>query len=154
MAYRINESVCTGCDACVTACPTKAISGEMDEPHVVDPDLCVSCGICIKLCTNFAVRSGEQTDEFEGADELIMPHFDTVLCNGCSACVSACPMDVLQISAPKFRGDIDTFAELTDLDRCVGCEKCAEHCPVGAVTMVKRPAAAPVFSAEAKTEAK
>lgn len=41
MAYRINESVCNGCDACVTACPTQAISGVQHEVHTIDPDKCV-----------------------------------------------------------------------------------------------------------------
>lgn len=48
MAYRINESVCNGCDACVTACPTQAISGVQHEVHTIDPDKCVSCNLCME----------------------------------------------------------------------------------------------------------
>ena len=137
MAYRINETVCTGCDACVTACPTHAISGEMHEVHSIDPEKCVSCGLCLNLCTQAAVRSGAAVDKQEH-DEWPIPNVDAQLCNGCSACVTICPMYVLKISEPRFRGDINTYAELTDKDMCVGCEKCADHCPVGAITMVKR----------------
>lgn len=137
MAYRINESVCTGCDACVTACPTQAISGAMHEVHKIDPEKCCSCGLCLNLCTQAAVRSGAAVDKQEH-DEWPIPHIDAQLCNGCNACVTICPMYVLELSKPKFRGDTNIFAQLTDKDMCVGCEKCADHCPVGAIEMVKR----------------
>lgn len=137
MAYRINPKVCNGCDACITACPTKAIRGEQNEIHEIDENICVSCGLCINLCKNFAIRSGSQNELLE-YDEWPIPHIDTVLCNACSACVDICPMYALEISAPKYRGDINTIAQLTDTDKCIGCSKCAEHCPVAAVTMVKR----------------
>lgn len=137
MAYRINESVCNGCDACVTACPTQAISGVQHEVHSIDPDKCVSCNLCMNLCKNFAIRSGMQ-NEIIDHDEWPIPHIDPAACCGCSACVEVCPMFVLEITSPKFRGDTETIAALTDIDRCIGCEKCAKHCPVGAIEMVKR----------------
>ena len=91
----------------------------------------------MNLCKNFAIRSGMQNEIIEH-DEWPIPHVDPAVCNGCSACVEICPMYVLRISEPKFRGDTGTIAELTDIDRCIGCEKCAKHCPVGAIEMVKR----------------
>lgn len=148
MAFRINEKVCNGCDACVTACPTKAISGVQDEVHSIDQDICVSCGLCINLCKNFAIRSGG-ANELLPYDEWPIPHFDTKLCNGCSACLTLCPMYAIKISEPKYRGDTGTYAELIDTDLCIGCGKCSEHCPVGAVTMVKR-----LVACDVKEEAK
>lgn len=137
MAYRINPNVCNGCDACVTACPTQAIHGQQHEIHEIDPDICVSCNLCINLCKNFAIRSGNQ-NELLPYEEWPIPHIDPALCNGCSACVEICPMYALKISAPKFRGDTGTIAELIDTDMCIGCNKCVEHCPVGAIKPVKR----------------
>lgn len=137
MAYRINETVCTGCDACVTACPTHAISGEHHDVHEINPDLCVSCNLCINLCKQFAIRSGKENELLEYT-EWPIPDVDANLCNGCSACVTECPMYALKISDPKFRGDVDTIAELKNVDLCIGCEKCANLCPVGAIKMVKR----------------
>ncbi|GEM_PF-967281 len=137
MAYRINDNVCDGCDACVTACPTQAIHGVQHEVHEIDSDLCVSCGLCMNLCRNFAIRSGAQHDIVE-IDDWLIPSVDTSLCSGCSACVELCPMNALELSKPKFRGDTDTYAVLPDFEKCVGCEKCSEHCPVGAITMVKK----------------
>lgn len=137
MAYRINQNVCNGCDACVTACPTQAIHGQQHELHEIDPERCVSCGLCINLCKNFAIRSGNN-NELLPYSEWPIPHVDPLLCNGCSACVSICPMYALKIADPGFRGDIGTVAKLIDEDLCIGCMKCADHCPVGAVSPVKR----------------
>ena len=41
---------CRGCTLCARKCPAEAISGEMKEPHVIDPQLCIKCGICFDSC--------------------------------------------------------------------------------------------------------
>ncbi len=43
-----NESLCTKCMLCVSACPTNAI--REDNPLLTDPDLCIRCTSCIKIC--------------------------------------------------------------------------------------------------------
>jgi NADH:ubiquinone oxidoreductase subunit F (NADH-binding)/(2Fe-2S) ferredoxin/NAD-dependent dihydropyrimidine dehydrogenase PreA subunit len=53
--YAIDETKCTGCGACLRACPHEAIRGEKKEPHVIDPALCAKCGICRDECTFDAV---------------------------------------------------------------------------------------------------
>ena len=47
---------CTGCRACVRACPVQAISGERKEVHVIDQSLCIKCGACLEKCRFDAVR--------------------------------------------------------------------------------------------------
>jgi len=41
---------CTGCMACVDACPDGAICLERKEHPAIDPDLCLVCGKCIIAC--------------------------------------------------------------------------------------------------------
>ena len=41
---------CEGCGACKNACPTNAISGEKNQLHVIDNDLCIRCGMCMSVC--------------------------------------------------------------------------------------------------------
>ena len=53
--YAIDEEKCTGCGACLRACPRKAITGEKKEPHVIDQALCTKCGICRSECKFDAV---------------------------------------------------------------------------------------------------
>ena len=51
---RANKAECTGCGACVSVCPKKAITMQPDEEGflypVVDGELCVSCDLCEKRC--------------------------------------------------------------------------------------------------------
>lgn len=48
------KSECTGCGACVSICPKKAISMQPDEEGflypAVDGALCVECDLCEKRC--------------------------------------------------------------------------------------------------------
>jgi len=55
ITYSINEN-CTGCHACVKACPTGAITGERKERHIIDPEKCTKCGTCRSVCRQNAVE--------------------------------------------------------------------------------------------------
>ena len=51
----VDRSLCTGCGACLRACPHGAVTGEKKLPHTIDPELCTKCGICRDACTFEAV---------------------------------------------------------------------------------------------------
>jgi NADH:ubiquinone oxidoreductase subunit F (NADH-binding)/NAD-dependent dihydropyrimidine dehydrogenase PreA subunit len=48
--YRILPNKCTGCQRCVKACPTGAISGPRSEPHNLDQAKCIKCRSCYEIC--------------------------------------------------------------------------------------------------------
>ena len=54
MAVNVNMELCTGCGACVEACPVEAISIQDGKAHV-DVDECVECGACLDECPTGAI---------------------------------------------------------------------------------------------------
>jgi NADH-quinone oxidoreductase subunit F len=48
--YSINSEECTGCGACVKACPENAITGKKKEPRMINQELCIKCGACYDVC--------------------------------------------------------------------------------------------------------
>ncbi len=57
--YTIDAKRCVevghGCGVCKRECPEGAISGEKNQPHVIDPHLCQKCGVCFDVCKFEAV---------------------------------------------------------------------------------------------------
>ena len=54
--FDIAGARCTGCGACLRACPVEAISGVKKQPHQIDQDRCIRCGSCRQACKFEAVR--------------------------------------------------------------------------------------------------
>jgi NADH:ubiquinone oxidoreductase subunit F (NADH-binding)/NAD-dependent dihydropyrimidine dehydrogenase PreA subunit/(2Fe-2S) ferredoxin len=50
LELHIDEERCIGCEACKATCPTDGISGERDEMHVINQDVCTQCGMCLQVC--------------------------------------------------------------------------------------------------------
>jgi len=48
MSAIVNIKKCTGCEACVSACPVEAISIVDDKAKVSDE--CIDCGACVDEC--------------------------------------------------------------------------------------------------------
>jgi len=58
ISYAIIEDNCTGCGACKKVCPEEAISGDKNQPHILDPDRCIKCGLCYETCKFDAIEKG------------------------------------------------------------------------------------------------
>ena len=50
ITYSVIPENCTGCMVCMRNCPENAISGEKQEPHQIDVNLCTRCGMCMSVC--------------------------------------------------------------------------------------------------------
>lgn len=56
--YRVDEALCTGCGACVDACPSEAIA-LVDARAQIDDATCVHCGSCVRACPQGAIMLAE-----------------------------------------------------------------------------------------------
>jgi NADP-reducing hydrogenase subunit HndC len=56
VTYTIDPEACTGCGACLKACPSEAVSGENKKVHVIDQTKCIKCNACYEVCKFAAVR--------------------------------------------------------------------------------------------------
>lgn len=57
VTFFIDESLCEGCELCVSSCPVEAISGKAEHVHAIDANVCVHCGACLSACPSGAVRT-------------------------------------------------------------------------------------------------
>jgi ferredoxin len=55
MAAKVSDEKCTGCEACIDACPAEAIK-MVDGKAVVDAETCVDCGVCVDECPVGAIE--------------------------------------------------------------------------------------------------
>lgn len=55
LSYTITD-VCVGCTMCARRCPVNAISGNIKEKHVINPNTCIKCGKCAESCRFNAVE--------------------------------------------------------------------------------------------------
>lgn len=63
LIHSINDDRCTGCEACVTSCPTQVLDLVDHKARVVRFDQCVQCEKCVWACPTRALvmhREGEQ----------------------------------------------------------------------------------------------
>ncbi|MCK4424582.1 4Fe-4S binding protein [Candidatus Bathyarchaeota archaeon] len=59
----IDESLCTGCNVCVSICPFGAISKNDKGVAQVDDEVCKGCGICAAHCPENAITMERLTNE-------------------------------------------------------------------------------------------
>lgn len=60
---------------------------------------------------------------------------DELVCKGCSMCVKACPLNIIELDAEKINAKGYHPAKLMAPEKCTGCMSCATMCPDTAITV-------------------
>ena len=55
LVHSINEDRCTGCDACITVCPTDVLELRSNKSHVARFSDCIQCEQCVTSCPTQAL---------------------------------------------------------------------------------------------------
>ena len=127
--FRPKTSKYEGVASC--AVESALYSGETDCQYG-----CLGFGDCVPVCLFDAIHMNPET---------LLPEVDDEKCNGCGACVDACPKLLLELrnQMPKYRKiyvacrnkDKEPAASSACKVACTGCEKCFQVCTFGAITM-------------------
>ncbi len=82
--WTFGPETCSQCDACMSACPMKAISADpATGTRVIDQEKCVGCGLCTQACPKHLPRLDENRKSTK--------------CIACGACVAGCPTSALRM---------------------------------------------------------
>lgn len=129
---------CTGCNACVEACPESVLSLGAGRLPVFDPGRgeCTFCNRCAEVCGDGAFRPVTERPWTLRARvaERCLTHDGIV----CSSCRDACGE-----AAIRFPVTSAVPVPVVSADRCTGCGACVAGCPTSAIalqpTLVQEP---------------
>lgn len=123
---------CTGCGACVDACPNGIISLAQALPALdFSSGGCTFCGKCAEACPE-AVYSMSP-----GGFMHVAAISTACFANAgvaCQSCRDACPEQAIRFR-PRIGGP---FLPDLDEDACSGCGACTSVCPAGAIAVRER----------------
>jgi ferredoxin len=55
MSAKVDENKCTGCESCVSECPSEAIA-MANEKAKINSEACIDCGVCVDSCPVEAIQ--------------------------------------------------------------------------------------------------
>ncbi len=131
----IDSDKCTGCGACVKACPRNLIElvpiskkvhilcsshdkGGIAKKSCGSQTACIGCGMCMRKCPVGAISM---------KDSLAVIDYEK--CINCGLCATVCPTKSIIDPLAGKRKKAFIIEE-----NCIGCTICAKKCPVDAIS--------------------
>src|ERR1700693_5932527 len=73
-ALKVDASKCTdGCSACVSVCPTEAITRTTGKPVALDLGKCIFCAACVEVCPPHAItQTGDHRMAVRRREDLVL----------------------------------------------------------------------------------
>ncbi|MCR5813107.1 MAG: 4Fe-4S dicluster domain-containing protein [Desulfovibrio sp.] len=133
---------CTGCQACVAACPSQVLCSFDAGAGFLQASLSFAHGFCrpeCTVCSQVCPTSAIQTISVEEKSSIQIGHaeIDTRLCVvktdqiTCTACQRNCPTGAIALVG---QGELKEPA--VNREKCIGCGACEYHCPARPVSAI------------------
>lgn len=132
--WALNESAfqesCTGCDACIDACPPSILKKSRGGYPIVDFTFkgCTFCGDCVTACSPKALVRQADTSPWT-VRAVVMPGCLSANGTMCRMCGDRC--DTQAISFKLALGG--KASPVISSELCTGCGDCISLCPVNAL---------------------
>ena len=136
---------CTGCQACVAACPSQVLASFDHGAGLLQPSLSfhhgfcrTTCTVCGQVCPAGAIQ--QITPEEKSAIQIGHAEIDRSLCVvktdqvACTACQRNCPTGAISLV-----GEAKLKEPAVNREKCIGCGACEHYCPsrpVSAITVL------------------
>ncbi len=98
--------------------------------------ICNCCGCCCEALIaqrRFAALHPIHTTNF-------MPEVVAETCNGCGACMAACPIEAMSLVSANDPHNAKMRKARVNEEICLGCGVCVRSCPKGSLSLRSRPA--------------
>ena len=127
---------CTGCQLCVSACPSQVLKGADRGSGMLQPTLAfemgycrVNCVTCADVCPAGAIRPMTPAEKSSLQIGRAVVNLDRCITATdkvtCTACAKICPPRVINLVGP----DDSPKKPVVDAERCTGCGACEYVCP-------------------------
>lgn len=122
---------CTGCAACVSACPSRLLELVAGKPVITFTSECTFCGACADACPDDLFdRERRPFRHTVSVTDRCLPRLGVV----CQSCRDACPETAIRFK-PRRGGP---FLPEVQEDACTGCGACISTCPAQAIELTER----------------
>jgi len=134
------RSHCTGCQLCVSVCPSGVLRPSADIKSLMQPISSYENGYCLPECTKCSevcpsgaiipVAQPEKSSVKIGravwVKQNCLPYTDDIRCGNCAR---HCPSGAIQM-VPKDSGNAESaWIPVVNDERCIGCGACENLCP-------------------------
>ena len=140
MSARNMQQHCTGCQLCVSECPSQVLRPGTDWLHIMQPTMSYELGYCRPECTRCSevcpagaikpIRHEDKASTQIGHAVWIkkncIPLTDGVECGNCAR---HCPVGAIEMVPANPDDEEGAYVPAVNEARCIGCGACENLCP-------------------------